>query len=70
MLEVIDTIQILGLQIEAQNFLNPITISLNSNNVIEQLTKYSKYRYRFVLEIFLFSSNFENQTDVIFLACD
>ena len=70
MLEVIDTIQILGLQIEAQNFLNPITISLNSNNVTEQLTKYSKYRYRFVLETFLFSSNFENQTDVIFLACD
>ena len=66
MLEVIDTIQILGLQIEAQNFLNPITISLNSYNVIEQLTKYSK----FVLETFLFSSNFENQTDVIFLACD
>ena len=38
MLEVIDTIQ--------------ITISLNSNNVIEQLTKYNKYRYRFVLETF------------------
>ena len=70
MLEVIETIRILGLQIERQNFLNPVTISLNSNNIIEQLTKYNKYRYRFVLETFLFSSNFENQTDIIFLACD
>ena len=51
MLELIDTIQILGLQTETQNFLNPITISLNSNNVIQQLRKFSKYRYRFVLEI-------------------
>ena len=70
MLELIDTIRILGLQTETQNFLNPITISLNSNNVIRQLRKFSKYRYRFVLEILLFSSNFENQTDVISLTCD
>ena len=66
MLEVIDTIRILRLQIETQNFLIPIIISLNSNNAIEQLPKYNKYRYRFVLKTFLFISNFENQTDVIF----
>ena len=39
MLEVIDTIGILGLQVETQKFLNPITITLNSNNIIQQLTK-------------------------------
>ena len=67
MLKIIDIINILGLQVETENYLNPINISLNTNNVIQQLTKYNKYRYRFVLESFLFSSNFENQTDVIFL---
>ena len=67
MLELIDTIKILGLQVETENYLNPVNISLNTNNVIQQLTKYNKYEYRFVLESFFFSSNFENETDVIFL---
>ena len=70
MLEIIDTIKILGLQVETENNLNPTNISLNTNNVIQQLTKYNKYRYRFLWEIFLFSSNFENETDVIFLTCN
>ena len=70
MLEIVDAIKILGLQVETENYLNPINISLNINNVIQQLTKYNKYRYRFVLESFLFSSNFENETDVIFLTCN
>ena len=43
---------------------------MNTNNVIQQLTKYNKYSYRFVLESFLFSSNFENEADVIFLTCN
>ena len=70
MLEIIDTIKILGLQVVTKNYLNPINISLNSNNVIQQLTKCNKYKYRFVLESFLFSSYFENETDVIFLTCN
>ena len=70
MLEIIDTIKISGLQVETENYLNSINIPLNTNNVIQQLTKYNKYRYRFVLESFLFSSNFENETDVIFLTCN
>ena len=70
MLEIFDTIKILGLQAETENYLNPINISLNTNNVIQQITKYNKYRYRFLWEIFLFSSNFENETDVIFLTCN
>ena len=43
---------------------------MNTNNVIQQLTKYSKYRCRFILERFLFSSNLENETDVIFSICN
>ena len=70
MLEIIDTIKISGLQVETENYLNSINIPLNTNNVIQQLTKYNKYRYRFVLENFIFSSNFENETDVIFLTCN
>ena len=42
---------------------------MNTNNVIQWLTKYNKYRFSFVLESFLFSSNFENETDVILLTC-
>ena len=69
-LEVIDIIKILGLQVKTENYLNPINISLNTNNGIQQLTKYNKYRYRFALESFLFNSSFENETDVIFLTCN
>ena len=70
MLEIIDTIKISGLQVQTGKHLNPISISLNTNNVIQQLSKYNKCRYRFILENFLFSSNFENDTDVIFLTCN
>ena len=48
LLEIINTIKILGLQVETENYLNPINMSLNTNNVIQQLTKYTKYRYSFV----------------------
>ena len=70
MLEIINAIKILGLEVETVNYLNPINISLSTNNVIQQLKKYNKYRYRFVLKSFLFSSNFENETDVILLTCN
>ena len=33
-LEIIDIIKILALQVETENYLNPINISLNTNNVI------------------------------------
>ena len=69
-LQVVDTIRILGIQNSNYNFLNPINISISSDNVIQQLTKYRKYRYRFILESLLFSSNIENDTDVIFVSCD
>ena len=60
--EIIDTIQILDIQNTEYNFLNPVNISINSDVVIQQLTKYKNYRYRFVLQSFLFSSNIKNET--------
>ena len=66
-LEVKDTIRILGFQNNEYNFLN---ILITSDDVIQQLTKYKRYRYRFVLESLLFSSNIQNNTDVIFVSCD
>ena len=69
-LETVDTICILGIQDNDVNFLNPITISISSDTVIQKLTKYKKYRYRFLLESLLFSSNVENDTDVILISCE
>ena len=65
--EIIDTIHILGIQNTKFIFLNPVPISINSNVIIQQLPKYKNHRYRFVLQSFLFSSNIENNTDVILL---
>ena len=58
-----------------QNFvnydrLNPIDVSLDSNEIIEKLVKYKEFKYRFLIENLLFSSNLENDTDVIFVTCD
>ena len=63
--EIVDTVNILGIQNTDYSFLNPIYISINSDIVIQKLTKYKNYRYRFVLQSILFSSNTENETDVI-----
>ena len=65
--EIINTIHILGIQNTEFNFLNPVHISINSDLIIQQLTKYKNHRYRFVLQSFLFSSNIENNTGVILL---
>ena len=65
--EIIDTVQILGIENTEYNFLDPVHTSINSDVVIQQLTKYKKYRYRFVLQSFSFSSNIEKETDVILL---
>ena len=58
--QIIDLIEILGIQNSDYNFLNLIYISITSDILIQKLTKYRKYRYRFVLLSLLFSSNIEN----------
>ena len=65
--EILDSIYIIGIQNVEYNFLNPIHVSINSENVIQKLINYKNHRYRFVLQSLLFSSNIENETDVIFL---
>ena len=45
-------------------------ISITSDHIKQKLTNFRKYRYRFVWESILFSSNIENETDVIFVTCD
>ena len=50
--------------------MNPIKLTLDSNEIIERLANYKKYKYRFLVKNLLFSSNLENDTDVIFITCD
>ena len=38
----IDIIRVLGLQVESENYLNPINISMNSNELLKKLEKYKK----------------------------
>ena len=48
--------------------MNPIEAKLDSNKIFERLANYKKYR--FLVESLLFSSNLENDTNVIFITCD
>ena len=50
--------------------MNPIGVSLDSNDIIKRLAKYKKFKYRFLIENLLFSSNLENNSNVIFVTCD
>ena len=65
--EIIDSINIIGIQNIEYDFLNPIHVTINSDNVIQKLISYKNHRYRFVLQSLLFSSNVLNDTDVFFL---
>ena len=69
--EIIDTVHILGLK----NFddycrLNPVEITIDSNKFIKTLSNYKKYKFRFIIDSLLFSTNLQNNTDVIFITCD
>ena len=66
--EIIETIRVLGLQ-NYVNYkrMNPIEITLDSKNIIEKLSNYKKFKYRFLIKNLFFSSNLENHTDVIFV---
>ena len=69
--EIIETICVLGLQ-NYVNYerMNPIEINLDSNDIIENLSNNKKFKYRFLIENLLFSSNLENDTDVTFVTCN
>ena len=40
--EIINIVRILGLQVQSENYLNPINISMNSNELLKKLEKYKK----------------------------
>ena len=54
MKEIIDIVRVLGLQVESGNYLNPINISMNSDESLKKLEIYKIF----------FSSNCTNETDV------
>ena len=47
MKEITDIVRALELQVEPENYLNPINISMNSNELLKRLEKYKKNKYRF-----------------------
>ena len=50
--------------------MNPVQITFDSNEIVEDLSKYKRFKYRFLIESLLFSSNLQNDTDVIFITCN
>ena len=68
--ELVDEIPILGIQNSEFNVLNPIYVSISSDAIITKLQLYKNYRYRFVLQSLLFSSNIVNDTDVIIVTAN
>ena len=66
----VDEIPILGIQNSEFNILNPIYVSISSDAIITRLQLYKNYRYKFVLQSLLFSSNIENETDVILVTAN
>ena len=68
---IIKTAHVLGLQVYANSKrMNPVEITLNSNELIEELSKYKKFKYKFLVENLLFSSNQQNESKVIFITCN
>ena len=66
-----DTAHILGLQnFDNYGRLNPVEITIDSNKIIETLSNCKKYKFRIIIESLLFSTNLQNNTDVIFITCD
>ena len=68
---IIKIFHVLGLQ----NFvnyerMNSVEITLDSNEIVEDLSKFKRSKYRFVIESSLFSSNLQNDTNIIFITCN
>ena len=61
---------ILGIQNSEFNVLNPIYVSISSDGIITKLQLHKNYRYRFILQSLLFSSNIVNDTDVIIITAN
>ena len=49
--------------------LNPVEISINWSKIIETLSSYKKYKFTFIIESLLFSTNLHSNTDITFITC-
>ena len=65
------TIHIKGLeQYDQYDKLNRVQISVKSNTIITEQTRYKNYKYRLLVYGLLFSSAITNNTDTIFITCN
>ena len=65
--EIIDEIHFIGLEkFVKYDKLNPISITIQSNDINAYLTRYSKYKYRFITGL-LFNTSLTNETFVIYI---
>ena len=69
--EIINIVRILGLQVQSENYQNPINISMNSNELLKKLEKYKKKAsIDLYWKISYLASNFTSEADVICLCCE
>ena len=70
-LEIVDTVHILGMQdFSDYGRLVLVEIMIDSNKIIQMLSSYKKYKFRFIIKSLLLSTNLQNNTEVIFIACN
>ena len=50
--------------------LNPVEISIRSNNIMDDFNRYKNYKYCFLMNSFLFSASVTNNTNIIFKPCN
>ena len=71
LVDAIDEIKSMGLQSFNQyDKLNPVEVSIQNNEVNVYLNRFSRYKYRLIINNLLFSSSMINDTNVIFVSCN
>ena len=70
-LEIVDTVHILGMQdFNDYGRLILVEVTIDANKIIETLSSYKKYKFRFIIKSLLLSTNLQNNTEVIFITCN
>ena len=70
-LEIVDTVHILGMQdFNDYGHLILVEVTIDANKIIETLSSYKKYKFRFIIKSLLLSTNLQSNTEVIFIACN
>ena len=64
--EILDVIQVIGIQNNEYPYLNPIHIHIKSKRIIRRLMLKKNNKYKFTLTSVIFSSNIINETETIF----